>query len=128
MTALPAPDMPRLIERLRLYGQAQRLSILSSLTKGQRSVSEIETQTGITQPALSQQLGELRRAGVIVSTRSAREVTYTFSSEAECNRVLKVLALLDESATHPAPREAPRYGAHFAMILPQDDIDRSRRS
>lgn len=111
-------DMPRLIERLRLYGQAQRLSILTALTGGVRSVSEIEACTGITQPALSQQLGELRRAGMIVSKRTAREVTYDFASPAERARTLTVLTLLDPPANAHPQEETPRYGAHFATILP----------
>lgn len=118
MSSTHTTDMPRLIERLRLYGQTQRLSILSTLTRGTRSVSEIEASTGITQPALSQQLGELRRAGMIVSQRTAREVTYDFASPEERARTLIVLALLDPPVIPRPQEEAARHGAHFATILP----------
>lgn len=121
MTPLNDPHMMRLVERLRLYGQGQRLSILSVLIDAPFTVAEIEARTGIGQPALSQQLGELRRAGIIVSSRAAREVIYDFASPAERIRTTTILGLLDDresSSLAPATAEPPRYGAHFASILP----------
>ncbi|WP_336762624.1 metalloregulator ArsR/SmtB family transcription factor [Asaia sp. VD9] len=111
-----------LIERLRLYGQPQRLAILSLLAREACSVSAIERETGIGQPALSQQLGELRRAGIIASTRIAREVIYDFASSAERARAIIILTLLDPALpqnVNPAAIRFPaRGGAHFAAILP----------
>ena len=48
-------------DKLKVYAQPQRLMILSCLLRGERTVSEIDAATGIGQPALSQQLAELRR-------------------------------------------------------------------
>ncbi|GBQ93762.1 ArsR/SmtB family transcription factor [Asaia krungthepensis] len=111
-----------LIERLRLYGQSQRLAILTLLVQGPCSVSAIERVTGIGQPALSQQLGELRRAGLIASTRVAREVSYDFASGSERARAIIILTLLDpalpQNANPSAIRFPARGGAHFASILP----------
>jgi len=56
-----------------------RLSILCVLMEGQRSVSELETILDVHQPTLSQQLGELREAGLITGTRSAQAVLYRLS-------------------------------------------------
>jgi DNA-binding transcriptional ArsR family regulator len=55
--------------------------ILSRLIDGERTVSEIDEATGIGQPALSQQLAELRRADVVKARREARQVYYRLADE-----------------------------------------------
>ena len=50
------------VEKLRVFAQPQRLMILSYLLGGERQVADIEAATGVTQPALSQQLAALRLA------------------------------------------------------------------
>ena len=65
-------DMAGLVaERVRLYAQPQRLMILSFLLEGEQSVGAIDVATGVGQPALSQQLAELRHAGLLASRRAA---------------------------------------------------------
>jgi DNA-binding transcriptional ArsR family regulator len=68
-------------EKLKTYAQAQRLMILSSLLEGEKTVSEIDETTGIGQPALSQQLAELRHAELITNRREAKKVYYTLANE-----------------------------------------------
>ncbi|WP_283471509.1 ArsR/SmtB family transcription factor [Methylosinus trichosporium] len=63
-------------ERLKIYAQPQRLTILSYLLAGERTVGEIEAATAIGQPALSQQLAELRRAALVETRRAAKQVYY----------------------------------------------------
>ncbi|HYA80302.1 MAG TPA: metalloregulator ArsR/SmtB family transcription factor [Methylocystis sp.] len=63
-------------ERLKVYAQPQRLMILSSLAERERTVGEIEAATLVAQPALSQQLAELRRAGLVETRRAAKQVFY----------------------------------------------------
>ena len=58
---LPRSDADAIAEQLRIFAQPQRLMILAELLGGERSVGEIEAATAIGQPALSQQLAELRR-------------------------------------------------------------------
>jgi DNA-binding transcriptional ArsR family regulator len=53
-----------------------RLSILCVLMEGVRSVGELETLLDVHQPTLSQQIGELREAGIIVGVRQAKSVVY----------------------------------------------------
>ena len=67
MTALNRASADAAAERLKVYGQPQRLMILSSLLAGERTVGDIEAVTNIVQPALSQQLAELRRADMVVT-------------------------------------------------------------
>ena len=69
------------VEKLRVYAQPQRLMILSCLLRGGRTVGEIEAATGIGQPALSQQLAELRRAEMVVTRRAAKQVHYDLADE-----------------------------------------------
>ncbi|MEA3389805.1 ArsR/SmtB family transcription factor [Sphingobium sp. CCH11-B1] len=67
-------------EKLKAYAQPQRLMILSLLLdRGEQSVSAIDEATGIGQPALSQQLAELRRSGLVSTRKHARQVYYSLA-------------------------------------------------
>jgi DNA-binding transcriptional ArsR family regulator len=68
-------------ERLKIYAQPQRLMILSRLIDGEHTVSEIDKATGIGQPALSQQLAELRRAKIVKTRRVSKLVYYRLADE-----------------------------------------------
>jgi DNA-binding transcriptional ArsR family regulator len=70
-----------LAKELKTYAQPQRLMILSVLNEGEQTVNKIEELTGIGQPALSQQLAELRRAGLVVTRRVARQVHYRLTND-----------------------------------------------
>ena len=80
-------------EKLKSYAQPQRLMILSHLLNGEHTVGEIETATGIGQPALSQQLAELRRAALVQTRRAAKQVYYRLASEdvALCMRSIEAM-------------------------------------
>ena len=68
-------------EKLKIYAQPQRLMILSCLLNRERNVTEIGDATGITQPALSQQLAELRRADLVSTRKEAKQVWYMLANE-----------------------------------------------
>lgn len=68
-------------EKLKVYAQSQRLMILSCLLQGEKTVGEIDAATGIGQPALSQQLAELRRAEMVKTRRAAKLVYYDLADE-----------------------------------------------
>lgn len=118
------------VEKLRVYAQPQRLMILSCLLRGGRTVGEIEAATGIGQPALSQQLAELRRADMVVTRRSAKQVHYDLADEGVgvCVRSMEaifagpvttgeLLAAAIVSENTPTERELPSSGAAvFARI------------
>ncbi len=80
-------------EKLKIYAQPQRLMILSFLLRGESSVSEIDTATGIGQPALSQQLAALRRADVVQTRREGKQVCYDLADDASrlCVRTMEAL-------------------------------------
>ncbi len=69
------------VEKLKAYAQPQRLMILSCLYEGERTVSEIDLATKIGQPALSQQLAELRRADMVKTRRASKQVYYDLASD-----------------------------------------------
>ena len=70
-------------EKLRAFAQPQRLRILSLLlARGEQSVSAIDEATGIGQPALSQQLAELRKAGMVRARKEAKLVYYSLADAA----------------------------------------------
>lgn len=68
-------------DKLRKFAQAQRLMILSLLLDGEKSVTEIDMATGIGQPALSQQLAELRKAELVTTRRQAKQVYYNLADD-----------------------------------------------
>lgn len=83
MTILTADGARELAERLKLFAQPQRLLILAQLLDGPRAVSALESGTGIGQPVLSQQLGILRRAGILRTERESRAIFYSFADAEE---------------------------------------------
>ena len=64
------------IEALKALAHPSRLQILCTLGSQRLAVSEIEQATGITQPALSQQLRVLRDAELVEAEREAKQVFY----------------------------------------------------
>jgi DNA-binding transcriptional ArsR family regulator len=105
-----------------------RLMIACALLDGERSVGDLETELGLRQPSLSQQLAELRQSGVVEARREAKQVFYRISDQ----RVVALLATLhqifcrrmpDLTAALPAPPAAPARktfteAAMFARIEP----------
>lgn len=91
-------------ERLRIYAQPQRLMILSFLTTGEHTVSEIEEATGVTQPALSQQLAELRRADIVAARREAKNVYYRLSSHWHLQCIRNIEAMASHATLPPLPQ------------------------
>jgi len=61
---------------LKSLANPDRLSIVCLLMEGECSVGELEQQLGIRQPTLSQQLSELRNAGILTTRREAKYVYY----------------------------------------------------
>ncbi|WP_371420818.1 ArsR/SmtB family transcription factor [Tardiphaga sp.] len=102
-------------ERLKTYAQPQRLMILSRLVDGEHTVGEIEEATGIGQPALSQQLAELRRAEIVKTRRVSKLVYYRLADEKVITCVRSIEAMFGDGpayaiapsisvATTPSPK------------------------
>ena len=110
-------------EKLKVYAQPQRLMILSCLLRGERNVAEIGEATGIGQPALSQQLAELRRAELVSTRKEAKQVWYSLSNDSVttcvgtmeamfCGGTIPAAKINDDDLHPPLPGVAS-----FAQIL-----------
>ena len=92
-----------------------------------KSFTKASKLLGLAQPSLSQQLTELRKAGIITPRRQHKHVFYSLSDP----RVERVLALLAGKpvASTPARRDwppmAPLSAAVFARVGPEAVQDRS---
>ena len=108
-----------LIEALKALAHPLRLRILAALAAGERNVGEIEQVTGIGQPGLSQQLGVLRKAGLVDTRKEAKLVFYSIAGE-QIGAVTAALAALAPGlavAPDPIPLRTPAPGvANFARM------------
>lgn len=93
-----------IIEWMRLLSQPQRLQILLCLSEvtGGYSVSQIAERTGIPQPALSQQLAQLRQAQLLSTHKEARHVWYHISRP-EFREFMRILRELSEQQLTSLP-------------------------
>lgn len=65
---------------LKTLANRDRLLLLCQLVSGERNVSELEVAVGIQQPTLSQQLGVLRREGLVATRREGKQIFYRIDS------------------------------------------------
>lgn len=77
---------------LKLLGNEDRLMLLCQLSLQERTVGELESLTGIVQPTLSQQLGILRREGLVSTRREGKFIWYRLADE----RALRLMQVLHE--------------------------------
>ncbi|AMX02715.1 ArsR/SmtB family transcription factor [Microbulbifer thermotolerans] len=77
---------------LRSIGNQDRLLLLCQLSQEELNVSQLESRLGIHQPSLSQQLGVLRREGLVSTRREGKHIYYRIADE----RVLALLQTLYE--------------------------------
>lgn len=78
------------VAALKVLGNPQRLLLLCQMSQGEISVSELEEALDIHQPTLSQQLGVLRREGMVATRREGKKVFYSVADP----RLLEVLRTL----------------------------------
>lgn len=111
----------RLATTFKMLGNANRLRIVVFLAERERSVSDIEAALQIRQPTLSQQLGELRDAGLILGRRVAKTAIYALTDNLG-RRALKTIYLATGHNAARVERVAPRevsalQAAEFATVL-----------
>jgi DNA-binding transcriptional ArsR family regulator len=88
----PRVDTARLVEELRLIGHPMRLELLGILARGERGVGELVADTGQSPALVSQQLALLRKAGLVLTRREAKQVFYSLAS----HRLGRVMASLHD--------------------------------
>lgn len=75
---------------MKILANEQRLLLLCQIAKGEHCVTDLEQQLDIRQPTLSQQLGVLRRDGVVDAHRRGKNMFYSIRDR----RMLEVLETL----------------------------------
>ena len=75
---------------LKKFAHPSRLMIVCALVDGERSVRDLEDTLGIRQPGLSQQIAELREAGLIVGSEESKKVFYRLAD----GRVTEFIGLM----------------------------------
>jgi ArsR family transcriptional regulator len=77
---MSAPLYQLKAEFFKTLGHPARIRILELLVEGEQSVSDLAPEVGLESSHLSQQLGVLRRAGVVSSRRDGNTVIYALAS------------------------------------------------
>jgi DNA-binding transcriptional ArsR family regulator len=67
-------------ELFRALGNPGRIRILETLVRGERSVGQLQPEVGLEASHLSQQLGVLRRANLVVARKEGNQVFYMVRS------------------------------------------------
>ena len=108
MFAMPQPDIldtqalrqaaAEAVAALKVLGNPTRLLLLCQMSQGEISVGDLEAQLDIHQPTLSQQLGVLRREGVVNTRRDGKKILYSVADA-------RLLALLQTLYTLYCPQE-----------------------
>ena len=100
---------------LRALAHPMRLRILCRLLGGECAVSGFESELGLKQPNLSQQLAALREAGLVATRREAKTIIYRLA-DARVERVLAALhaAMADAGPPSRPVVQAPRTAAAAA--------------
>jgi ArsR family transcriptional regulator len=99
--------VPMVAARFKALSEPGRLTILSVLRDGERSVSELAEVTARSQPNVSQHLASLLRAGLVACRRDGHRVLYRMSDpylESICTAVC-------ESVTRAAAEQHRRLEA-----------------
>ena len=118
MAALPIAVEPA-AALLRTLANPARLGILLTLLDGEQSVAALETALGLRQPNLSQQLGELREAGLIAARRESRAVFYSLADDAARRLAISLVQGFGGSVAAPLPPPVlrrPVQAAVFATV------------
>jgi DNA-binding transcriptional ArsR family regulator len=111
---------------LRALGNETRLQIVLRLLQGEAAVSDIERDLGLRQPNLSQQLAELRDAGLVVGRRESKSVIYNLANASQ-ERLVTALSY-GFGGAGPAPVAAPtpvigKRRAHLGAVFARVTVD-----
>jgi len=87
--------LPKASKILKSLGNQRRLEILVCLSEQELSVGQLERKIQISQSALSQHLGRLRRDDIVTTRREAQTIFYSLYSE----NILKLLQSIHITAT-----------------------------
>lgn len=120
-TPLAPSEIEALTEVLRTLGHDTRLRLIDALrVRGEQSVGDLETLTGIGQPGLSQQLAILRKAELVKTRRAAKQVYYRIDPDALATTAGFLAAIAGVETSAARDRETLRHrgsAAVFAKLI-----------
>jgi ArsR family transcriptional regulator len=98
--ALSAPVSEVKAELFKALGHPARIRVLEVLSEGEHSVSDMQPLVGIESSHLSQQLGILRRAGLVTTRKEGASVIYSLADPALAELLDVAKRLLISSLAH----------------------------
>lgn len=98
--ALSAPVSEVKAELFKALGHPARIRVLEVLSEGERSVSDMQPLVGIESSHLSQQLGILRRAGLVTTRKEGVSVIYSLIDPTLAELLAVAKRLLISSLVH----------------------------
>lgn len=121
---MPTPLYMKKAEFFKTLGHPARIRVLELLSEGERSVGELLPEVGLEASHLSQQLGIMRRFGLVTARKQGSAVYYALVSDdiaellAVARKILtgvlsdqiEVLRGLQQERTAARPRRATRSG------------------
>jgi DNA-binding transcriptional ArsR family regulator len=104
MRGRPQPISPTVLHHaaavIKCLGHPLRLRLLEAMERGERTVSELQALSGVSQATVSEQLGVLRGHGVVEARREGPFVYYRITEAKVC----RILACIRECDAAPAGR------------------------
>jgi ArsR family transcriptional regulator len=98
-------DFCRDVEQLgKGIGNANRYLILEILMKGPRTVGEIVTLVGLSQPNVSQALKVLKSAKLVEDSRNGQEIYYSINAEHLANLLKQLSMQVDRCPVTPTQK------------------------
>ncbi len=115
MAEVPTPEVQ--VEALKALAHPLRLRILQALSGAELNVGEIDEVAEIGQPALSQQLSVLRKAGLVETRKDAKLVYYKLAED-ELRIVAEAIEALvgGKQIARPVLRTPSPGAANFARL------------
>ncbi|MDR0770794.1 MAG: metalloregulator ArsR/SmtB family transcription factor [Burkholderiales bacterium] len=83
----PSPEQMRAavgqaVDFLKVLANEDRLLLLCQISQAERNVGQLEQDLDIHQPTLSQQLGVLRRSGLVATRKEGKQIFYRLADQA----------------------------------------------
>jgi ArsR family transcriptional regulator len=102
----------------RALAHPMRVQIVYRLLDGEMSVTGLETELGLRQPNLSQQLGQLREAKLVTTRREAKSVFYSLTDD-RVRAIVQALRGVLIEVVKPARPAVTRQAAGAPDVRPE---------
>jgi len=89
---IPEDTLDRAVEILKAIGHYNRLQIVNILLSGEFRVEQLIDKLGLQQPYTSQQLSNLKFAGIVKSRRDGNKVYYSLANDSIKKIVESIIA------------------------------------